>query len=56
MGARLATRLSLFTAFSLCTQLSLQAQEKNLVQYVKPIIGTEKMGHTYPGATVPSIF
>ncbi|SFO96600.1 alpha-1,2-mannosidase, putative [Chitinophaga sp. YR627] len=53
MGARLATRLSLFTALSLCTQLSLQAQDKNLVQYVKPIIGTEKMGHTYPGATVP---
>ena len=53
MGSRLATRLSLFTALSLCTQLSLQAQDKNLVQYVKPIIGTEKMGHTYPGATVP---
>nr|WP_314836115.1 GH92 family glycosyl hydrolase [uncultured Flavobacterium sp.] len=29
-----------------------QAQQ-NLIQYVKPIIGTEKMGHTYPGATVP---
>ncbi|SIS82358.1 alpha-1,2-mannosidase, putative [Filimonas lacunae] len=25
----------------------------NLVQYVKPIIGTQRMGHTYPGATVP---
>jgi len=25
----------------------------NLLQYVKPIIGTERMGHTYPGATVP---
>jgi predicted alpha-1,2-mannosidase len=25
----------------------------NLVKYVRPIIGTEKMGHTYPGATVP---
>lgn len=32
------------------------AQKKageNLVQYVKPIIGTQRMGHTYPGATVP---
>lgn len=29
-----------------------QAQQ-NLVKYVKPLIGTEKMGHTYPGATVP---
>ncbi|SCY80965.1 GH92 family glycosyl hydrolase [Flavobacterium caeni] len=26
---------------------------QNLVRYVKPIIGTQKMGHTYPGATVP---
>jgi predicted alpha-1,2-mannosidase len=28
-------------------------QKQNLVQYVKPIIGTQRMGHTYPGATVP---
>jgi predicted alpha-1,2-mannosidase len=27
--------------------------QQNLVKYVKPIIGTEKMGHTFPGATVP---
>ncbi|OOQ57700.1 GH92 family glycosyl hydrolase [Mucilaginibacter pedocola] len=26
---------------------------EKLVQYVKPIIGTQRMGHTYPGATVP---
>ena len=31
----------------------LASAQKNLVQYVKPIIGTSKMGHTYPGATVP---
>ena len=30
-----------------------QKSEKNLVQYVKPIIGTQRMGHTYPGATAP---
>lgn len=29
------------------------AQDLSLVQYVKPIIGTAKMGHTFPGATVP---
>ncbi|POY36683.1 sugar hydrolase [Solitalea longa] len=29
------------------------AQEKNFVQFVKPLIGTQRMGHTYPGATVP---
>lgn len=28
-------------------------QTKNLVPYVNPLIGTEKMGHTFPGATVP---
>ena len=27
--------------------------QKQPFQYVRPIIGTEKMGHTYPGATVP---
>ncbi|WDF64798.1 GH92 family glycosyl hydrolase [Flavobacterium sp. KACC 22763] len=28
-------------------------QNRNLIQYVDPMIGTAKMGHTYPGATVP---
>lgn len=27
--------------------------QQNLVPYVHPLIGTEKMGHTFPGATVP---
>ncbi|HEY5391112.1 MAG TPA: GH92 family glycosyl hydrolase, partial [Hanamia sp.] len=38
------------------TFISLSAQcqkSENLVQYVNPIIGTEGMGHVYPGATVP---
>lgn len=29
------------------------AAQQDLAKYVKPIIGTEKMGHTFPGATVP---
>jgi putative alpha-1,2-mannosidase len=36
--------------------LAASAQTKNpdnLVQYVRPIIGTQRMGHVYPGATVP---
>ncbi|GAA4780011.1 GH92 family glycosyl hydrolase [Olivibacter ginsenosidimutans] len=33
--------------------LSVTAQEASLTTYVKPIIGTAKMGHTFPGATVP---
>ena len=33
---------------------SAQSQKtENLVQFVNPIIGTERMGHTFPGATVP---
>src|SRR5690606_22882059 len=42
----------------LCTLLSLIAftigfSQENLLKYVNPFIGTEKMGHTYPGATAP---
>ncbi|MES2829399.1 MAG: GH92 family glycosyl hydrolase [Bacteroidota bacterium] len=36
----------------LLSGLAVHAQQ-GLVQYVKPIIGTQKMGHTFPGATVP---
>ncbi len=36
----------------LMAHVSLFAQS-GLVQYVKPIIGTQRMGHTFPGATVP---
>jgi len=32
---------------------SAQKKESNLIQYAKPIIGTQRMGHTFPGATVP---
>ena len=35
-------------------QINLFAQRnQNFIQYVNPLIGTQKMGHTYPGATVP---
>lgn len=46
----------LFTAFLLGTASIAAAQThpaEKLVQYVNPIIGTQRMGHTYPGATVP---
>ena len=40
--------------FSICISSATFAQEKqDLTQYVDPMIGTAKMGHTYPGATVP---
>ncbi|CAN5222959.1 GH92 family glycosyl hydrolase [soil metagenome] len=31
----------------------LAQKTENYVQYVNPLIGTQKMGHTFPGATVP---
>ncbi|WP_285008331.1 GH92 family glycosyl hydrolase [Pedobacter faecalis] len=39
--------------FGLLLVPGLADAQQALVKYVKPIIGTEKMGHTYPGATVP---
>ncbi|MEO6819182.1 MAG: GH92 family glycosyl hydrolase [Ginsengibacter sp.] len=43
-----------FFAFLLAPLQSFeQNKNDNLLQYVNPIIGTEKMGHTFPGATVP---
>ncbi|CAN5826368.1 GH92 family glycosyl hydrolase [soil metagenome] len=41
--------LLFISGVSMAQQKSLQ----NLAQYVLPIVGTERMGHTYPGATVP---
>ncbi|MDQ2747674.1 MAG: GH92 family glycosyl hydrolase, partial [Acidobacteriota bacterium] len=44
----------LFGFVLLFSQLNLMAQKsENYVQYVNPLIGTQKMGHTFPGATVP---
>lgn len=38
----------------LFSQINLMAQNsENYIQYVNPLIGTQKMGHTFPGATVP---
>ncbi|MES2004676.1 MAG: GH92 family glycosyl hydrolase [Bacteroidota bacterium] len=36
-----------------CVSFSQKQKLENLVPYVKPIIGTQRMGHTYPGATLP---
>lgn len=48
--------ISLFRYFIFSCALLLIASKsfaQDLYRYVHPIIGTEKMGHTYPGATVP---
>lgn len=43
--------LTLFSIFSSWGQSN--SDKKDLIQYVNPFIGTQRMGHTYPGATVP---
>lgn len=40
----------LLTAFLVS---NIPAQQNNYVRWVNPLIGTQKMGHTFPGATVP---
>ncbi len=43
--------LIVFSIFSSWGQSN--SDKKDLIQYVNPFIGTQRMGHTYPGATVP---
>ncbi|MCH7410433.1 GH92 family glycosyl hydrolase [Belliella sp. DSM 111904] len=49
------TKVSILLSFFTLTTAFAQAQEDklSLIKYVDPFIGTAKMGHTYPGATVP---
>ena len=46
---------TLFSAISCFFTLLFFGQQtsKNLLPFVKPIIGTQRMGHVYPGATAP---
>ncbi|MEY1638191.1 GH92 family glycosyl hydrolase [Tenuifilum osseticum] len=44
------TTLTITLLFSTC---AIFAQPKNYIKWVNPFIGTERMGHTFPGATVP---
>src|ERR1044072_1669627 len=41
--------LTCLILLGLCANIPAQS----FIQYVNPLIGTQKMGHTYPGATVP---
>lgn len=45
--------LALALLFGFFSILSAQKKEKTPVDYVNPFIGTNYMGHTFPGATVP---
>ena len=44
---------AIFTMAALYGAVNAQAQSDNLIQYVHPIVGTQRMGHVFPGATVP---
>ena len=46
-------RYLILSALLLCLHICTFAQSNNYIRYVNPLIGTQKMGHTYPGATVP---
>ncbi len=47
-------RTKLLSVVLLACAIGVQAQVKtSLVQYVNPLIGTDKMGHVFPGACVP---
>jgi predicted alpha-1,2-mannosidase len=43
----------LLTLLFACAGFLAYGQNGSLIQYVHPIIGTQNMGHTFPGATVP---
>lgn len=45
--------LTLFSISLTLFSYSQKTNEKELIHFVNPFVGTEKMGHTYPGATVP---
>ena len=47
------TTAALLSLLTFTAAGSFAQNSPELVKYVKPIIGTERMGHTYPGATVP---
>ncbi len=46
-------RINLLFLLGICFFSVASKAQQNLIPYAKPIIGTEKMGHTFPGATVP---
>ncbi|MDR5589042.1 GH92 family glycosyl hydrolase [Christiangramia sp. SM2212] len=48
----IAGSLAVISSILFTTHTSAQ-EEQDFAQYVDPMIGTAKMGHTYPGATVP---
>jgi len=49
----LKTVMILFISVFMTGILSAQVETEDLTQYVNPLIGTQEMGHVFPGACVP---
>ncbi|AZQ65438.1 glycoside hydrolase family 92 protein [Flammeovirga pectinis] len=49
----LLTSFNYLLILFICTSNIVQAQNKDYTSFVNPFIGTQNMGHTYPGATTP---
>jgi predicted alpha-1,2-mannosidase len=45
--------LLLLISMASCSDFSKDSQSSSFIEYVNPFIGTQRMGHTFPGATVP---
>lgn len=50
---KMSGKLKIMTVLGCCICLFACTEPKQVFQYVNPFIGTEAVGHTYPGATVP---
>ncbi len=46
-------QIILINGLSILTAFSQTSNQQNYLEWVNPFIGTERMGHTYPGATLP---
>lgn len=53
INLKLVTKAISFCLLNLISITVLAQTNEDFAQYVDPMIGTAKMGHTYPGATVP---
>lgn len=46
-------KLKTMTVLGCCMWVSACTEPKEAIEYVNPFVGTEEVGHTYPGATTP---
>ncbi len=49
----MVTKISAMVMVATIGMGCINAQQPDYAQWVNPLIGTDNMGHTFPGATVP---